>query len=71
MNHDSPAEIRIALETAGVALKKRWGQNFMVNRGARGKIVRLLDSKSGELVWEVGAGPVSYTHLTLPTNREV
>ncbi len=56
MNHDSPAEIRIALETAGVALKKRWGQNFMINRGAREKIVRLLDSKSGELVWEVGAG---------------
>ena len=56
MNHDSPAEIRIALETTGVALKKRWGQNFMINRGAREKIVRLLDSKSGELVWEVGAG---------------
>ena len=25
----------------------------------------------GENIWEVGEKPVSYTHLTLPTNREV
>ena len=33
MNFDSPPEIRALLEERGLALKKRWGQNFLVNRG--------------------------------------
>ena len=32
-----------------------------------GKIMTLMD----EIAGMVGARPVSYTHLTLPTNREV
>ena len=38
-NPDSPAEIRAALEVLGLGLKKRWGQNFLVNRGARERLV--------------------------------
>ena len=30
-----------------------------------------LDDFGWRLVNETGVGPVSYTHLTLPTNREV
>ena len=32
---------------------------------------RLLDGFAGLYCVNVGYGPVSYTHLTLPTNREV
>ncbi len=42
-NPDSPAEIRAVLEQMGIGLKKRWGQNFLVNRGARERLVALLD----------------------------
>jgi 16S rRNA (adenine1518-N6/adenine1519-N6)-dimethyltransferase len=40
----------------GIALKKRWGQNFLINRGAREKILSLLEPKPGEIVWEIGGG---------------
>ena len=46
--------------------------------GTPGFFVGLFNSKSGEIQGEVLSGaqpydafPVSYTHLTLPTNREV
>jgi len=51
------------MEAAGIALKKRWGQNFMINRGARRKIVELLDPKADELVWEIGAGLGALTEM--------
>lgn len=66
MNHDSPVEIKAVLQEAGIALKKRWGQNFMINRGARQKIVNLLDPQSDELVWEIGAGLGALTEMIKP-----
>jgi len=56
MNPDSPAEIRSLLEERGLALKKRWGQNFLVNRGARERLVVLLDPGPGQTIWEIGPG---------------
>ena len=56
MNYDSPAEIRATLAGLGLALKKRWGQNFLVNPGVRGRILELLDPQPAEVVWEIGPG---------------
>jgi 16S rRNA (adenine1518-N6/adenine1519-N6)-dimethyltransferase len=56
VNYDSPAQIRAELERLGVRLKKRWGQNFLINRAARERIVNLLDPRPTETVWEIGAG---------------
>ena len=36
--------------------KKHWGQNFLRNRGAVGKIVEAIDAPPGELVLEIGPG---------------
>ena len=66
MNHDSPTEIKQAMEAAGIALKKRWGQNFMINRGARRKIVALLEPQPGELIWEIGGGFGALTEMVAP-----
>lgn len=60
---DSPARIREALEERGLALKKRWGQNFMVSRAARERIVAELGVEEGDLVWEIGPGLGSITVL--------
>lgn len=65
MNPDSAADIRAALEERGIALKKRWGQNFLVNRGARERLVAMLDPRPGELAWEIGPGLGSMTELLL------
>jgi 16S rRNA (adenine1518-N6/adenine1519-N6)-dimethyltransferase len=65
MNPDSQAEIRTLLSERGLALKKRWGQNFMVNRGARERLVSLLGLTGKELAWEIGPGLGSMTGLLL------
>lgn len=56
VNYDSPAELKSFLESAGLSMKKRFGQNFLVNKGAREKIVSVLPVKSGDNVWEIGPG---------------
>ncbi|MFW6260841.1 MAG: 16S rRNA (adenine(1518)-N(6)/adenine(1519)-N(6))-dimethyltransferase RsmA [Spirochaetota bacterium] len=61
---ESPARIRELLASRGLALKKRWGQNFMVSRTVRERIVAELGVEAGELVWEIGPGLGSITaHL--------
>ncbi len=56
MNSDSPREIQHMLLELGIHLQKKWGQNFLVNRGAREKILGLLGRIDGERVWEIGSG---------------
>jgi 16S rRNA (adenine1518-N6/adenine1519-N6)-dimethyltransferase len=53
---DSPREIRALLDERGIALKKRWGQNFMVSRHARERVAGLSGITDGDTVWEVGPG---------------
>jgi 16S rRNA (adenine1518-N6/adenine1519-N6)-dimethyltransferase len=65
VNYDSPAQIRAELERLGVRLKKRWGQNFLINRAARERIVGLLDPQPADTVWEIGAGLGSLTAALL------
>lgn len=66
MNYDSPKEIKAVIESLDIRLKKRWGQNFLINRGARRKILSLLDAQKNDLVWEIGPGLGSLTHELLP-----
>ena len=71
MNPDSPPEIRALLAARGLALKKRWGQNFLINRGARERLVALLDPDPTDVVWEIGPGLGSMTDLLLPRSTKV
>jgi 16S rRNA (adenine1518-N6/adenine1519-N6)-dimethyltransferase len=70
MNHDSSAAIRAELERRGLTLKKRWGQNFLINRGARESLVALLSPSAGERVWEIGPGLGAMTELLLDSGAE-
>ncbi len=71
MNYDSPSEIIALLESHSIKLKKRWGQNFLINRGAREKIVDLLQVEEGELIWEIGSGLGALTSLLLDRGASV
>jgi 16S rRNA (adenine1518-N6/adenine1519-N6)-dimethyltransferase len=71
INPDSPVEIRTLLAERGLALKKRWGQNFLVNRGARERLVALLDPAAEHTVWEIGPGLGSMTGLLVEKCRRV
>lgn len=66
IDYDSPRAISGVLAEHGIALKKRWGQNFMVNRGARKRIVELLSPQQTEVVWEIGPGLGAMTALLVP-----
>ena len=58
LNYDSPAEIRgTCSQELGMALKKRWGQNFLVNRGRAGTgSWSWWIPRPEETVWEIGPG---------------
>lgn len=56
MNYQSPSEIRKVLAELGLRLQKRWGQNFLVNAGARDKLIELLEPGAEDVVWEIGPG---------------
>jgi 16S rRNA (adenine1518-N6/adenine1519-N6)-dimethyltransferase len=71
LNHDSTSEIRAVLERRGIGLKKRWGQNFLVNRGARERLVSLLDPRAGCTAWEIGPGLGAMTGMLLERGARV
>lgn len=57
----SPREIEGLLQSHGLTVKKRFGQNFLINRDARRRIVDALGISGGEVVWEIGPGLGSLT----------
>ena len=65
MNHTSISEIRELLEQRGIALKKRFGQNFLIDQNARRRIVDtiLAERTAPGEVWEIGPGLGSLTDL--------
>ncbi len=71
VNYDSPRDIERTIQQLGIRLKKRWGQNFLVNRGVREKIVSMLDARSDELVWEIGSGLGSISELLVNRCRQL
>ena len=65
MNYESPHEIKAVLHEYGISLKKRWGQNFLINRGARERIARLVEPRTSDAIWEIGPGLGALTVLLL------
>lgn len=68
MNHpdyNSPAELKAFLEENGMAMQKKFGQNFMLNQNAREKIVEALEVKENMNVWEIGPGLGCMTDIIL------
>jgi 16S rRNA (adenine1518-N6/adenine1519-N6)-dimethyltransferase len=56
LNYDSPAALRVFREERGLGMRKKFGQNFLINPGFRRKLVEALDPEKGEGVWEIGPG---------------
>lgn len=66
---DGPAEIRRMLEGSGLTMKKRWGQNFLVDPGARDRLAALLGVTPGDAVWEIGGGGGALSLVLAPAAR--
>lgn len=59
---DSKQKIRALLEEQGIQLKKRFGQNFLLDPNHRRRILSALELPAGARVWEIGPGIGSLTH---------
>ncbi len=69
--YDSPAAIRTFLEAEGLAMSKRFGQNFLVDRNAREKLCAALGAAEPCHIWEIGPGIGSITSLLLEKGHRV
>ena len=65
MNYNSPSSIRAFLDAQGLAARKKFGQHFLINEGARVKLIEALDIHAGDAVWEIGPGLGAMTRLLL------
>lgn len=60
-DYNSPLALKAFLDGNGMAMQKKFGQNFLVNGDARRRIVDALDIDGSKNVWEVGPGLGSMT----------
>jgi len=64
-NYNSAAELRAFLDERGLGMRKKFGQNFLINPAIRQAIAGALQAQAGESVWEIGAGLGAMTGLLL------
>lgn len=79
--YDSPTSIKQFLEAEGLAVSKRFGQNFLIDRNAREKLYTALglpaqlESGPGGIdppsVWEIGPGIGALTSILLERGARV
>jgi 16S rRNA (adenine1518-N6/adenine1519-N6)-dimethyltransferase len=56
VNYDSPSALRALLDERGLGMRKKFGQNFLINPNTRRKLVEALELTPGDRVWEIGPG---------------
>ncbi|MDR2922980.1 MAG: 16S rRNA (adenine(1518)-N(6)/adenine(1519)-N(6))-dimethyltransferase RsmA [Treponema sp.] len=64
-NFNSPAELRAFLDEKALGMRKKFGQNFLINPAIRQALADALEAEEGESVWEIGAGLGAMTSLLL------
>ena len=65
INYNSASALRDFLESEGLGMRKKFGQNFLINPSVRQSLVDALGARSGDEVWEVGPGLGAMTSLLL------
>jgi 16S rRNA (adenine1518-N6/adenine1519-N6)-dimethyltransferase len=55
-DYNSAASLRSFLENRNLGMRKKYGQNFLINSAARNKLLDELGINAGEEVWEIGPG---------------
>ena len=71
IDYDSPAALKTFLEARGLAMQKKFGQNFLINGQARKKLIDSLEIEKGTTVWEIGPGLGAMTSEILERGAEL
>ena len=56
INYNSSRELRAFLSEQGLGMRKKFGQNFLIDSAARLRLLDALELKKGDEVWEIGPG---------------
>ena len=56
INYNSASSLRAFLESEGLGMRKKYGQNFLINPKARSALIDALEAEAGAEVWEIGPG---------------
>jgi len=65
INYNSASDLRAFLEREGLGMRKKFGQNFLINPSVRQALADALDAREGAGVWEIGPGLGAMTALLL------
>ena len=71
INYNSATGLRAFLDENGLGMRKKFGQNFLINPGVRKTLVEALRAPAGEAVWEIGPGLGAMTRLLLDSGLNV
>ncbi|HWP67933.1 MAG TPA: 16S rRNA (adenine(1518)-N(6)/adenine(1519)-N(6))-dimethyltransferase RsmA, partial [Rectinemataceae bacterium] len=69
--YDSPSSIKTFLEAEGLAMSKRFGQNFLIDRNARERLYASLGTTGPATIWEIGPGIGAMTDILLEKGNRV
>ena len=70
-NFNSSAGLRAFLDEHALVMRKKFGQNFLINPALRHALADALEAEAGESVWEIGAGLGAMTSLLLEKGLRV
>jgi 16S rRNA (adenine1518-N6/adenine1519-N6)-dimethyltransferase len=65
LNYNSQAELEAFLKKEGLGMRKKYGQNFLINAGVRLRLAEALEAEAGTALWEIGPGLGAMTRLLL------
>jgi len=71
INYNSASALRAFLEQEGLGMRKKFGQNFLINPSVRQKLADELGAQSGDEVWEIGPGLGAMTAMLLEKGLKV
>lgn len=71
LNYDSVKEVISVLEEEGLAMSKKFGQNFLIDHNARESIKEKIVFKDNLNAWEIGPGMGAITSLVLSSGVKV
>jgi len=71
INYNSSAALRSFLEQEGLGMRKKFGQNFLINPNIRQTLVEALGAQEGDEVWEIGPGLGAMTAMLLEKGLKV
>jgi 16S rRNA (adenine1518-N6/adenine1519-N6)-dimethyltransferase len=69
--YDSPNAIIQLLEEKGLAMSKKFGQNFLLSPDVRKRIVAIMELDKDKKVWEIGPGLGAITSVLLETGASL